>query len=442
MRTTLEYVFSGSGGMLLAYKRDFDKLPGYDQFIERRDRAIRDSMRFIESYVNSQTNFDMRYSVLYNAFIEKGFYDASDYKRQGFHNLYSDSGGLQVITMGKQVTDEFKTKIYETQDRGEFAFCFDEIPVFVDSSVDNQARATVTGKYYDTKRTRECALKTAQNVRIQMDSCKHTKVFYIVQGNTYNDMIEWFDCAYEVLGSDIANLAGIAVADTCMGNGMLESCDMAFAAAVIFSKYPTLPRRLHLLGIGSVTRTLPFIIACESGLLPTDTVISFDSSRHSHSAMMGRKVDVSVKKTRQLKGSMYKAMEKYYKFMAPIFSQYTEVYDPQKLTEITYADERSICDMVRNAFTDFTDDGLIVSLWPAVYAIYTSIEMAIDVHDNIVNGGSGTTATRRDKQREILSLLRHVRNESDYREWRGHFGNKLQSVRMPALGAFETLNLF
>jgi hypothetical protein len=72
------------------------------------------------------TNSDV--SVLYNAYTEKQHLEyLKTYKNLGARYIYSDSGGLQIVTAGKEINDEIKQQIYETQAYADYAMCFDVI---------------------------------------------------------------------------------------------------------------------------------------------------------------------------------------------------------------------------------------------------------------------------------------------------------------------------
>jgi len=74
----------------------------------------------------------------------------------------------------------------------------------------------------------------------------------IVQGNRWEDMVEWFDYIVgEIPASLQHRIAGIATADTCMGNGELESIEMLRAVRAIHDRYgPAYTNHVHLLGVG------------------------------------------------------------------------------------------------------------------------------------------------------------------------------------------------
>ncbi len=84
-------------------------------------------------------------------------------------------------------------------------------------------------------------------------------------------------------------IGGIALADTCMGNGELESIEMLKAGHIISQDcHPNYSEHLHLLGVGSINRMKPVIYLSKSGFLDKFQRISYDSTSHSSSLLFGK----------------------------------------------------------------------------------------------------------------------------------------------------------
>jgi hypothetical protein len=239
---------------------------------------------------NKVLGFDLDVDILFNAHTETNF--GTHIRKNdnfGFKKIYADSGGLQIVTLGKQIDDSIKASIYETQKVSDYAMCFDEIPT-VSLESGTAGRASVSDKLYQPERATECAIKTALNIKDQCQQLKSsdTSVFYIIQGNTSDDMVQWFDDGATVM-DDYSKIGGLALADTCMGNGTLETIEMIAAYNSIYTKYGAdiVKNHIHLLGVGSVSRLLPVIYSKEA-LLPKDITISFDSTSFSMTYMMGK----------------------------------------------------------------------------------------------------------------------------------------------------------
>ena len=315
-----DYVFSGSN--LLRLRPHLEKYTD-DDYKEHRYNLITECFEFIRTSMNNKLeHMEVDFSLLFNAFTENHMGKFHVKQGYGFKNIYADSGGLQVITQNKTMTPKIIDKIYESQDNyGDYAFCLDEIPV---ETLGNEpvSRNTTNQKVFNQSRLKETAQNTARNVKEQLRKLTKPSVFYIIQGNTYTDMVKWFEYSREILGDDIEKLEGIALAGICIGNGELESCDMLYGAHLIFELEPRLKKKIHLLGVGTTRRLLPAILLKTGGLLK-DVDISADSSTCSLVYMMGKNIS--------LDGKHISVLDSYINFcieMKPILEKYCDDYDP------------------------------------------------------------------------------------------------------------------
>lgn len=174
----------------------------------------------------------------------------------GVDSIYGDSGGLQIVTLGKKITPELKQQVYRTQSSVDFGMCFDEIPLTsMYSGVGSAERVNVANKLYMTSRQEECGKLTGQNIRQQIETFKQlgskTKAMAILQGNTPEDMLKFYqDSRSQLESHHLDGLGGLAVADTCMGNETLESVDLLTGWKMVHDSEPLAHRNhLHLLGI-------------------------------------------------------------------------------------------------------------------------------------------------------------------------------------------------
>lgn len=241
------------------------------------------------SVKGSCVNTDPTVAMLFNAYTEKKFTThLDDYKKFHMDKIYADSGGLQMVTAGKEITEEIKDKIYDVQTYSDYAMCFDIIPLeSVSLTRTRNERSNVGNKIFDQSRHVESGRMTGINIKRQIEYFRSkgatTKVIIIVQGNTPEDMVEFYRQIQDQLSDkDFENVGGIAVADTCMGNKELETIDMLIAARKIAQfAHPNAVKQLHLLGVGSIPRMAPVIYLRESGFLDAFEKISYDSSSHT-----------------------------------------------------------------------------------------------------------------------------------------------------------------
>jgi hypothetical protein len=234
-------------------------------------------------------------SLLYNGYTEVGYAEKLT-KLDNLYtdSLYADSGGLQIITAGKPITPEIKQKIYKTQSIADYAMCFDEIPLETMTLVRTiNERSNTKNKIFDQSRHEASGLLTGKNIKEQIQAFRdlgsHTKVILIIQGNTAADMMQYFlQIASQLSEKDYENIGGMAIADTCIGNGELESIEMLRGAKEI-SKicHPAVGKHLHILGVGSISRMRPILYLIRSGYLNTFERVSYDSSSHTSTFRFG-----------------------------------------------------------------------------------------------------------------------------------------------------------
>lgn len=282
----LEYVVSaiGMAGPLNTH------LLNSPYFKEEIVPAVTGSVDILKTKVKSScVNSNPSVAVLFNAYTEKKFTEhMSDYEKFHMDAVYADSGGLQMVTTGKAVTPKIKDEIYDVQTFADYAMCFDDIPLESVSLVRTRnERSNVGNKVFNSERLVETAKATGENIKRQIEYFQQnnakTKVIIIVQGNTPEDMVSWYSTIQDMLTDEhFANVGGIAVADTCMGNKELESIDMLTAAHRIarFAN-PAATKQIHLLGVGSIPRMAPVLYLEKSGFLSDYQKVSYDSSSHT-----------------------------------------------------------------------------------------------------------------------------------------------------------------
>lgn len=234
-------------------------------------------------------------STLYNAYTEKNHVD--EFKRLenlGSDSVYADSGGLQIVTAGKSITEDIKKEIYKTQSYADYAMCFDVIPLSsVSLTRTRNERSNIGNKIFHSVNHQESAFATGDNVKAQASYFRSigakTKVIIIVQGNDTDDMVNFFKNIESRLSpEDYENIGGIAVADTCIGNGEYESIQMLRAAKRIADFcHPNLRKHLHVLGVGSISRMRPILYLLKSGYLHEFDRVSYDSSSHTSTFQYG-----------------------------------------------------------------------------------------------------------------------------------------------------------
>ena len=410
-KTYIDFVLSGTK-MLRVHGSKKHNDPEYIKM--RRDILVESANHMLNVINDASEYCEIGLSVLYNAYTESSVGKILNDDKLFFNNIYADSGGLQVVTRGLTLDDTMKKTLYESQNYAGVSFCYDEIPlenIDDDIVLATNNRINIETKVFNSSRFKECAIKTAENVKEQL-SIIDSEVMYIVQGNTYKDMIQWFDIAYDVLGEEnIKKLHGIAVADSCMGVRELESCDMMIAAKAIFDKYPSLKRNLHLLGIGAASRITPFIIGKKYGILQNDVVLSLDSTSQSMMYMHGEPVYFDKKL------NLLQSFRLFCEEMKPIYEKYIDNYDSNDLAKFIFDNSRSFS-AVENICYDknhkYHKIGFTVC---PLYCIWSSKMVLCDV-DKYVN------------THHYLTTMCEIKSVNDYEIWRNKNFHKLKSYRI------------
>jgi hypothetical protein len=368
--------------------------------------------------INSVPGFEIELDILFNAFTESEY--GTHLKKNdnfAFSKVYVDSGGLQIVTLGKPIDDTIKKQIYTTQAVADYAMCFDEIPT-ISTKKGTAGRASTTDKMYIPSRAKSCAIKTAHNIKEQCEVISNindtTSVFYIVQGNNENDMYDWFKNGNSVI-KDYSKIGGLALADTCMGNGTLETIEMLAAYNRIFSDYGVdiTKKHIHLLGVGSVSRLLP-IFYTNGSMLPEDITISFDSTSFSMTYIMGKFMDKNGKNVEN------NQLEKY-------FNEIVNMFEDIILGECLEFDKSKFISHLKTHIMSSADTINKADQWYVAQAIVT-LSCVYQMYGFI---------TRLKKELELietsnspLAKLKSVYNYKDFQKWMRDYSRYVDSSRI------------
>jgi hypothetical protein len=374
--------------------------------------------------MNDQT---LKTSILYNAFTEAphGIW-LKEQNYYGFDEVYADSGGLQMVTRGLPLTAENKLQIYETQKAADFGFCFDEIPLKLKEGIDPETgkhRALTDSKLFHPQDFQGCAEATAQNVRNQCEAFEgtDTKAFYIVQGNTIDEMYRWFESGVKIVGPDLfKNIQGVAPADTCMGNGELESTDMLVGYHRMVQDFgPEYTKKhIHLLGVGSPSRLMPAVLLKQSGFIPADVEISFDSSTQSMAYAMGNYLDSDGTRTNKIHQRVMRMFSRFYDDMEDLFLEVSP--DITKEWYLDYTEKRylSISDTIKQCPPEFQiairGSVTLMCIWQGL-GLYSRLKA--DLNSKVV-------------QETGLGYLSEVKTLDDYQSWKRQFERFMTSKRI------------
>ena len=259
---------------------------------------IEDITRLIK-FVQNKLHGHFKFSVLSNAYTEEKEADmirAND--NFGHDYLYTDSGGLQVLTQGLEITDEVKDRVYGVQAKySDYAMSFDEMPLLV---VPENATGSVNGdagRVYIDEMIETTAEASAKHIQRQIDTFQElktdTKILPVLHGYTPESFQRYGKTIFDNLEHIDDHIQGVSIAslrghsDSKVGvMKMFDYVPKILNSGFIDDKYLS---HIHLLGVARHQRIMPIIMMVKKGLLP-DAVqkISFDSTAITKSYTFGK----------------------------------------------------------------------------------------------------------------------------------------------------------
>lgn len=339
-------------------------------------------------------HFGSEMGCLYNGYTEPSmgeFYKNGN--KYGFDKIYADSGGLQVVTLGKEMNRELMHGVYDGQAAADFGMSFDEIPAKNNNLA--ASRGDITARVFYPDLLKEKAILSGKNIAEQCqyfeDNGIDTKAFIITQGNRYQETVDWYDIIREQISDHHFenHIAGTALSFACIGTGLQESVENMIAYNIINEKHGLKNDRIHLLGYGAASRILPSIMLMDTKLLD-DKVLSFDSTSLSLGYMMGRFLDPDTYRATDV-GKPHQAKIYFSRFFEQVKDIYHDVYgdfdDDEFLTylsdrirskadTVNLKDNKDINAIMSRAFV------ATVSLWQVIY-LYKAITRSIEEVDPI-----------------------------------------------------------
>lgn len=426
MRPNLEYVISACGmmGVFTNYV--------YDNKRAILRQGLLDLMQSLNASIAAKAQSSHpSIAVLFNAYTEGNFVEKFDsLNKLGARSVYADSGGLQIVTAGKTITEQIKRDIYKTQTFADYAMCFDVIPLesFSVSRTRNE-RSNVGNKLFNESKHIESGAATGRNIKEQIkvfqENKAKTKVIPIVQGNNAGDMMNFFlQIAAQLKEEDYENISGMAIADTCIGNGVLESIEMLKGAKEITKIcHPNIKKHLHILGVGSISRMRPILYLNRSGYLDTFEKVSYDSSSHTSTFDYGL---LKVNGTCRALGSV--RTPKAEAHFSNVYTLFNDFLRPkvslERFLEIILGDGKRDWkySTVKEGGINLSDDEMIIAFLSKVLHTYFQIDNFVTCIDAVMREPSSGN-------KEIDSLL-SVRSDEDMDAWFTHISKHVPSKRI------------
>lgn len=365
--------------------------------------------------LNDQHNHKI--SLLYNAYTEKrpGRWCGEHY-RNLVHNIHADSGGLQMVTLGRTITEELKEEVYANQaENSHVAMCFDVIPV---RTLDNgrSERLDLSNRRFDRADLERCARATGKNLKRQieffLEKGTTAKPMLITQGNDYDSYMKWTQYVVEELPAEyIKHIGGIAMGAAALGKGSLEDIKRAF----YFTQLPIdlEHKNLHLLGVGSVYRMLPQMIFIQNGMY--DGVhMSYDSTTHTSGVTQGRYYmnDYAFTFTRAFDDSYRIVLEDMQRNFPFIKYSVQDLYDVLNMSSRTYEAKFGTIDPSMQLYVAY---------------VSSSIKNFIEQVDRVSKSEKEVMKFAKGLDRNAFAALYSVKTTEDFDHWLKHIGPYMDS---------------
>ena len=425
-KLNLEYVISACG-MMGVFTNHV-----YDNHRDLLKQSLLELMQSVNASIKKKTkNTNPTIATLFNAYTESAFTDRfSVLDNLGASKLYADSGGLQIVTAGKPITPQIKQEIYKTQTAADYAMCFDEIALgsFSVTRTRNE-RSNVGNKIFKSSLHADKGSETGRNIKEQIEAFKSlgakTRVIPIIQGNNSDDMMVFYErIVAELEDDDYDYISGMAIADTCMGNGELESIEMLRGAKRITEVcHYNIKKHLHILGVGSISRMRPILFLTKSGYLNTFEKISYDSSSHTSTFDYGL---LKVNGTCRPLGSVRTPKaEAHFKNVYQLFNSFlsSKVTEGEFLDIILGDGKRDWkYSTVKEAGINLPDEKMIIAFLAKVMHTYYQI-------DNFITCIDGVLDEEIIKNQHIGALLR-ITDENLMKSWMNSAKSSVKSKRI------------
>jgi len=333
------------------------------------------------------------HGTLWNALTEKGhkkiLKGLNDPQRKQMI-VMADSGGLQQITLGINVTDEGRKEIFRRQ--AEFsthAMNFDEMPVLVNEALRDKFASQGNGdqglklnhsiKYFIKElrydRGRESGFNIKEQIDIIIDFKKNnpekevTKVLTIIQGWDIEDYNEYARGVYSVFNEMeeaerekyYEHIGGISLGTSGIIS-YFRMFDLYCRAPMDLTNVPERFRSfIHILGLGGNNKS-GVLFALQDNFFGKEVHYTYDSTSLTAASTFGKHI-ILEEKTTYKKGEQITFMnqrsqqlgrdisDKTVDFMKEVQDEYAD------LLQLHLGDSKMSADDFRNKYSPWRDDG-------------------------------------------------------------------------------------
>jgi hypothetical protein len=403
---TLEYVASG-----MSFTRITAGKEVFEGELNEQIKAMFSAMQTVGA--------NHKFSCLANALTEVEICKLLVEFDDVLHAKYNDSGALQIAQgsqKNRKCGENDKINVYEVQSKySDFGFIFDEPPIgFAGDQVSKHASSQ---KWFESTRVEEAAIITGKNVANQLEVFERNKsdakVQLIAHGNCLSSYQEGLEIIMQQIPTKLAHrIGGLAIGGGCLGNGPLEDAKKAFFFSQLDHGLET--KHIHILGVGSVTRLIPFFIMIQNGMFK-DLRISYDSTTHTSGSTFGRYnftgTDVSVQKDKKKWEKVYEDVQKKFGFADVTFEDFFEAGLASSF--VKYEEKNGQKDTL-----------IRTQLALALGSTWNFIESA---EKFLTNKELILKTIKGSKKFRPLQFLYQVKNANDFKAWDEQFGRHLQS---------------
>jgi hypothetical protein len=417
-----EYVMSGVAHSRVTYESCWGN--------ERTLNKVNEALKLY------QGAFGHYHSFLYNAYTEKKIgSDFTKFYRDSVYLIHADSGGLQVVTRGEEITPELKREVYKHQaEFSDIAMSFDEIPLSVDgvSSITD-----IDNRTFDYEKFEPCAVKSAKNLEEQIDYFQsvgsEAKPLLIGHGNNVDDFCRWVDLHLtNIPEHKHKHIGGLSLAGTALGAGMAEIIERLFSFSMIEAP-DNMKRNLHLLGVGSIARMAPCSTFVLSGLFE-GVHISYDSTTHSAGVTRGTRT-TEKGGVQQYGRNDAVLLQGFRADIERLFPAYLDGLSDELFREILTSSRKPL-------FAKYEKDPDIKYWYHLLYfvAVQTSVLHAVQIINQNATDEQYFKKYASRKGMEYLIDLLHIQTKEQFLKWQAQAGSKIASQRVLVKGAKASLS--
>lgn len=422
METKLEFVFS-------AFPHYMKMCRQQGEVYKRTAESVKQTIAFMRTKLKS----NVEVSALFNAYTEE---DCARNATNRFtsmkdiigSNLYADSGGLQIVTLGKTVDERERLKIYDTQIKySTHAMAFDEIPSI---TIDKK-------RFYRPDKVTQCGVVSGENLKEQYNFFKEknttTKIVPILHGWGKEDSQKFIDGLMENVGDiwDEFDMIASGFQNTNIWGTAKRAMDL-YSDERIRKQFLN---QYHMLGMSGYKRIIPMIMILKSGLINDMKKLSFDSSSISMTYVMGnvvkstqdlidgRKYDFGTIRNSQIE-EYYKELFEFWKD-APnfVFKDWEDLLENSQWNKDGIKSAKAKHDLTGNI-----DDAIKYLIQEQFYIFYNVYKYAMVLED-FLEGNIGLESIFKGTDLELFTKLENITSIEDFNDWQ-EYVDKTQNTKI------------